>query len=318
MYLILDVIWILESSIAALLSAINLTVSLRNYFVFVARGTNGTQRLNELCYLWAELPGFFFLISALLFGVDAMVTPGAGKSTKLFFLGVLVLYLVPPLIAAKSIFFIQHRDVFTRNAKRVDTGKHHFPRELLATKERINALGVWPYTKSLPLDLHADFQQVLAGISGFELNILMGYDVTRRELLNESMRRNVDLIHFASHSNQDGFLLSDGLIDAVALSSVIQASGAKIVILSACDTEHMINAILSIENVRSIVYTRTSVSDKDAIAFARPFYNALGRGFTIRRAFSLGKAMLPVEVGKNTFRLSGDEAFRFKIKTHNT
>lgn len=317
MYLILDVIWTLESFIALLFSAINLTYSIHRYLKFIIRGTNGTQRLNELTYIWAEAPCTLFLFAALLFGLDALIEPMAGKSTKLFFFAVTIIYLTPAALLAKTIYFMQHRDVFTRNAKRIDTGSHRFPAEIMKKKDDpIKVLGVYPHHKQgIPLDLAGDFEALMNGLPGCDLDILMGYDISKKELLFECMRREVDVFHIASHATEnDGILLSDGYIHPTALSSAILACGAKVVVLSACDTEIMAEAILQVGDVSCVVYTRTRVYDRQAIAFAGPFYRALAKGYTVKRALALGLAMLPVSDARNVWRLSGDESFKLRNK----
>lgn len=312
--MLIDVLWMVEVSIALIVSSLNVITALMTLWRLWIEGGNGARRLNAIRHLMGEAPIFATLIVFGIFGIDAIYSPAAGKGTKIYFVGVVLLLGIPPIYTVVSGFFFTYRRIFRSQAEEIDTGKHRFPKHLLEKQADLKGLGIWSRSAGgPPLDLHEDFIQVSLSSPNIEFNSLMGYDITKQELLNECLRRNIDILHIASHGENDSILLSDGLIDSVSLSSSILASDAKVVVLSACNTEEIAEFVLFLSNVEAVVYTRTVISDKDAIAFSRPFYKALGKGITVKHAFAMGCSMVPLEVATNTLRLSGSDSFKFKI-----
>jgi CHAT domain-containing protein len=106
------------------------------------------------------------------------------------------------------------------------------------------------------------------------------------------------IVHFAGHGAQSGELClerSDGKSQPVspdALSGLFRlvAEDVDCVILNACYTD--IQAVAIAKHIRWVIGMAKAVSDGAAISFVTGFYQALGAGRDIKKAFEFGKVQI--------------------------
>jgi len=104
-----------------------------------------------------------------------------------------------------------------------------------------------------------------------------------------------DIVHFSGHgSNASEIILEDSAgrshaVPAKALSTLFALLQGKIriVVLNACYTATQGRAIA--EHIEWVVGMSRAIGDSLAIAFAASFYQALGYGYSIRKAFALAQ-----------------------------
>jgi len=109
------------------------------------------------------------------------------------------------------------------------------------------------------------------------------------------------IVHFSGHgAGIDGLALEDDsgnlkLVSTEALSELFELFSGSIecVVLNACYSEVQANAIC--RHVGYVVGMRQEVGDSTAIKFATGFYDALGAGFSIDKAFKLGRNRVNLE-----------------------
>jgi hypothetical protein len=117
----------------------------------------------------------------------------------------------------------------------------------------------------------------------------------RRALLDSSPQ----IVHFCGHGEVDGLKLinEDGettSVDSETLSKLFELfskRGLECVILNACDTEPLADAIKNY--IDFVVGMNQAIEDKAAIEFAMGFYDGLGGGMSYEEAFTLGCAAIP-------------------------
>jgi hypothetical protein len=115
-------------------------------------------------------------------------------------------------------------------------------------------------------------------------------DDLRRSLLDYAPR----IVHFAGHSGgADGILVENDQgeacevpTDALARLFELCAGQIECVILNACYSDAQADAIS--EYIPYVIGMRASVSDDAAVQFAIGFYDALGAGRSIEKAFQFG------------------------------
>lgn len=120
----------------------------------------------------------------------------------------------------------------------------------------------------------------------------------RRALL--SYRPNI--IHFSGHGVEDGCLYIEneqGSIqsicpDALAGLFKIFAEDIQCVLLNACYSEEQAKAIA--QHIDHVIGMRKEIGDSAAVEFSTAFYEALGEGCSIKKAY---------EIGRNAIHLAG-------------
>lgn len=116
------------------------------------------------------------------------------------------------------------------------------------------------------------------------------------------------IVHFSGHGiGEQGLALEDNsgnlkLVSTEALSELFElfSSSVECVVLNACYSEVQAEAIC--QHIDYVVGMNQAVEDRTAIKFATGFYDALGAGFSIDKAFKLGRNRVNLEglPGKST------------------
>jgi CHAT domain len=117
------------------------------------------------------------------------------------------------------------------------------------------------------------------------------------DISRDVIRHSPQIIHFAGHGETSGSLFAeDGLGDAAPVDRdtvvdlVRLADGVRCVIINACDTYKLAEALIS--HVDYVVGMRYEISDKAAIEFSVGFYQAIAENRSIDTAFDSGRAVL--------------------------
>lgn len=122
-------------------------------------------------------------------------------------------------------------------------------------------------------------------------------------------------VHFIGHGTSGGMLLHVGANDMAqgvspqALKGVFQAlkSDICLVTLSACYSEQAAQIIA--EEIGCVIGTDNAIHDEQAITFFEAFYDALGIGHSVQKAFDQGKAALPLN------NLTGDHNIKLEVRS---
>ncbi len=129
----------------------------------------------------------------------------------------------------------------------------------------------------------------------FQVEILPA--ATAEELSREIITYHPYIVHFAGHGTHEGIILEDdsensSLFPTYALVNLLRPLSDQVecVILNACDSLAPAREIA--KNIQFVVGMRQEVYDDAALVFARTFYEAIGAGYSIEKAFQLGKAVL--------------------------
>jgi hypothetical protein len=98
-----------------------------------------------------------------------------------------------------------------------------------------------------------------------------------------------DVVHFSMHGTPEGLSLCDAYLDSklyspAELAEALEGQGVKLVVLNACDSEAVAEAI--VDKVDVVVATRKTLSDDHAIVFSEVFYRSLQVGLPVGKAFN--------------------------------
>lgn len=114
-------------------------------------------------------------------------------------------------------------------------------------------------------------------------------DDLRRAMLESGPQ----IVHFCGHGETHGIMIEDELGNGALLSSEslaeligLCADTVECVLLNACYSEKQANAIN--EHIRYVIGMRQEITDDNAIKFAVAFYDALGAGKSVEKAFQFG------------------------------
>ena len=130
-----------------------------------------------------------------------------------------------------------------------------------------------------------------------------------RELQDGLLRWQPEIVHFSGHGAPSGRLLlessmlrdlgnaappsppsTDPQVDALARVFAAARGKIRCLVLNACHTESTARAIA--QSVGCVIGMSQSVADAAAIRFSWAFYNALGYGLSVKKAFELGTAQM--------------------------
>ena len=116
------------------------------------------------------------------------------------------------------------------------------------------------------------------------------------------LRHEPNIVHFSGHGSKDGeiFLIEgdDGAATAVSVEALanlfrLVSDTVKCVVLNACYSEPQARAIAS--HIEYVIGMSNAIKDKAAIAFSSGFYEALGHGKEIPRAFDFGCSFIDIK-----------------------
>jgi CheY-like chemotaxis protein len=106
-----------------------------------------------------------------------------------------------------------------------------------------------------------------------------------------------DVVHFSGHcSSQQGLIFvghdrGEDPVDVATIEAIFRGRPhVRLVLINACESLCLADALL--QHVDAAILMTQPISDRAAIAFSTTFYQSLGNGATLERAFGDGRASL--------------------------
>lgn len=118
-------------------------------------------------------------------------------------------------------------------------------------------------------------------------SLLSGSQCTIQGLLN-AFASDFDIVWFATHGNEDGIYLNDGLVGSSELTALMRSAGVRLVVLNTCVSRGVALAIYD-ELQIELVCTIKKLPDRVAFVTATLFARMLTRGFSFREAYEKAK-----------------------------
>ena len=119
-------------------------------------------------------------------------------------------------------------------------------------------------------------------------------DVQQEDLRRHILEIKPQIIHYCGHGTKEGLVIHDENNQVKLLSNEFLADLLKnfsdrveCLVLNSCDTEPL--AIEVAKHINYAIGMNQEVNDKSAIAFSEAFYDAIGSGEGIEKAFEIGK-----------------------------
>jgi hypothetical protein len=139
-------------------------------------------------------------------------------------------------------------------------------------------------------------QRSPGGLARFDLQQRTA--LRERDLSLSMLETRPRIVHFSGHGSAGGGIYIEDDIGRQILISVgglaelfrLMSASVECVIVNACDTRHLAEAI--VEHVDHVVGMRQKIGDRAAIRFSTGFYQALGAGEPVDRAFEFGCAQI--------------------------
>lgn len=118
-----------------------------------------------------------------------------------------------------------------------------------------------------------------------------------QDLQQELLEHEPHIVHFCGHGEEEGILVEDEqgkavLVPSDALASLFAlcAEHIECVLLNSCHSRAQAEAIC--QHIPYVIGMKKDVHDDAAVEFAANFYNALGFGKSIEKAFEFGKTAI--------------------------
>ncbi|MCP4220744.1 MAG: SAVED domain-containing protein [bacterium] len=126
-----------------------------------------------------------------------------------------------------------------------------------------------------------------------DFKIIPRWAINIRNLRRAILDNKPDIIHFCGHGQKDGIILEDELgfpivVNQEALTDLFRLvkDTVKCVLLIACLSESQAKAIS--KHIKTVIGMKKEIKDKAAIEFSVGFYDALGAGRPVEKAFEFG------------------------------
>jgi CHAT domain len=134
---------------------------------------------------------------------------------------------------------------------------------------------------------HPDLPEVLAEVAAIaqqhDVVALTGV-VRDRDIAAAVQEGPYDVIWFASHGDEQGVLLSDGVLDIAGVGQYVRASGADLCVLNTCDSETVALAMIAGSDAH-LICTISEVEDGDAQRFGLLLARALAEQSDYKAAY---------------------------------
>lgn len=149
----------------------------------------------------------------------------------------------------------------------------------------MRALVVAPQNDDLPL---AQDEVAAVANSGLDVHLLIGSQATNRGLLTAITEGEYDLLYLLTHGTAAGVMLTDGLMDASALTTYVVSGGVGCIFLNTCDSLQVAKEI-ALESGAAVIATVRPIGDRVAYRTGALLAHHLAAGKTFREAFRLSK-----------------------------
>ena len=160
------------------------------------------------------------------------------------------------------------------------------------------------------LALEKEVDEIEEGLkqSDIQIQIVKLSEVRTQDLRRALIREKPDILHFSGHGEgQAGLILTDdaGQLKRVSSSALAElfdffAEQVKCVVLNACYSKDQAEAI--VQHIDYVIGMRQEVKDHVAIQFSIGFYDALGSGLSIEKAFKMGCNAIHLESSNSDAR----------------
>lgn len=145
-------------------------------------------------------------------------------------------------------------------------------------------------------------QKALKFVHGNICEVIIEFNVTIDKILTvfQDNQNRVVLFHFAGHAGDFGLLLKNAngksqkaLADGFA-SFLADQKGLDLVFLNGCSTQKQADDLRS-KNIPIVIGTSKPVKDKNASKLAARFYEGLGKGVSVKRAWQTAKSEISIK-----------------------
>ena len=118
-------------------------------------------------------------------------------------------------------------------------------------------------------------QQEVAAISHNHIATELSEPLRRRDILRAILDNEpFDIIHFAGHLNEEGFVASEEIIPLDMVVMYIQTGHPRLVFFSTCTSEKVAEMVAS-RCPSDCIFTVSDIDNEDAIDFSMMFYSTL-------------------------------------------
>lgn len=136
-------------------------------------------------------------------------------------------------------------------------------------------------------DLAMVMSEVQQVVNLLGAKMLQGPEATLYDVL-QMLAEPFDIVWFATHGDEKGIYLSDGLMSTSEITTMIRASGAQLTVLNTCSSRNVALAIHD-ELQTDLVCTVKPVPDRMAFITATVFARKLAEGHGFFAAYELAK-----------------------------
>lgn len=126
--------------------------------------------------------------------------------------------------------------------------------------------------------------------------------VRPKDLRRALLDHNPQIVHFCGHGKgEQGIVLENEMgqsqkVSTEAITDLFKLfadKGLECVVLNACYAEVQANVI--VQYIPHVIGMSDAIFDKTALKFAVGFYDALGAGWSYKRAFEMGRSAIAIE-----------------------
>jgi hypothetical protein len=124
-------------------------------------------------------------------------------------------------------------------------------------------------------------------VNTLKAKVLQGQRATLSGLV-DILSEPTDVVWFATHGNEDGILMLDGILNASELTTLVRFAGASLVVLNTCSSEKVARTIYNELQVQFICTIR-KVPDRSAFVLGSILARKIAEGHSYREAYELAK-----------------------------
>lgn len=163
-------------------------------------------------------------------------------------------------------------------------------------------LGVWP--DSLPLDTEGEKNAVSK--TGLEYEALEGVEASREGIVEQLGLREYSILEIGAKGGGIGIKLSDGIAPPTWWAQLARQHHIDIFIVLANESskpgvDNVADALFN-AGVKYVISVDSSITDVDAVKFAKMFYRRLSRGVPLAKAVDYAKLVI-TDAGSDTIKL---------------
>lgn len=136
-------------------------------------------------------------------------------------------------------------------------------------------------------DLEHSSDEVMAVVNALGARLLQGKRATIQGLL-DIMDQGWDIVWFCTHGDEQGVYLSDGVVKASELTTLIRSASVQLTVLNTCSSK-MVALAIHDELGGDLVCTVKAVPDREAFVTGTVFARQIARGLSFFDAYEAAK-----------------------------